>query len=312
MLTKPRSAIGAKIVLSTSITHVDVILLSLTLQCDTICVIDCNIERMQNTDKIQRLAEARQALANSGKTTRELGRERIHLALDWVYRWGWSSPSTIDLLSGAQRRGLSAKLVKSGLMVETKTAAGSIVEDIPAKIVTLSDTGIAEVERFRENLLDYNTNPYKVNQALLRHDLLAQKATIKNLNSGAIQDFKTPRELSEKSERQLKQPDVLWNVSESRTMAVEIELTAKFERKLDDFVLGIILSLKASHEKPARFNSCAIISDSDAILKRYKAAFDPGKKVHAWKKDAQSKWHIDRQYDVPEWVRGKMQWLKID
>jgi len=95
-------------------------------------------------------------------------------------------------------------------------------------------------------------------------------------------------------------------------MAVEIELTAKFERKLDDFVLGIILSLKATQEKPARFNSCAIISDSDAILKRYKAAFEPEKKVHAWKKDAQSKWHIDRQYEVPEWVSGKIQWLKID
>jgi len=133
VLTKPRSAKGAKIVLSTSITHIHVKLASITLPCDTVCVIDCNIERMQNTDKIQRLAEARQALADSGITTRELGRERIRLALDWVYRWGWSSPSTIDLLSGAQRRGLSAKLVKSGLMVETKTAAGSIVEDIPPR-----------------------------------------------------------------------------------------------------------------------------------------------------------------------------------
>lgn len=266
---------------------------------------------MQETDKIQRLAAARQALAASGKTTRELGRERIRLALNWVYLWGWSSPSTIDLLSGAQRRGLSAKLVNSGLMVETKTAAGGIVQDIPSKIITLSDTGIAEVERFRETLLDYNTNPFKVNQALLRHDLLAQKATIKNIKSGAIQDFKTPRELAAKSARQLKQPDVLWGMN-GRTMAVEIELTAKFERKLDEFVLGIILSLKATPEKPARFNSCTIVSDSDAIIKRYKAAFDPGKNVHTWKKDQQSKWHIDQQYEVPEWVRGKIQWLKID
>lgn len=267
---------------------------------------------MQESDKVRRLAEARQVLASDGKTTRQVGRERITKALDWVYRWGWSSPGVLDLLSGAQRRGLSAKLVGADLLVETKTSAGSIIADIPAKIITLSEAGIAETERFRENLLDYNTNPYKVNQALLRHDLLAQKATVKNLNSGGIKDFKTPRELAARSVRQLKQPDVLWIMRDNRTMAVEIELTAKFERKLDDFVMGIIMSLKSTPDKTARFNSCAIISDSDAIIRRYKAAFESGKSVNTWKKDQQSKWHIDQQYEVPDWVRGKIQWLKID
>lgn len=267
---------------------------------------------MQDTPPAARLKEAREALAQQGKTTRQLGRERIRLALDWLYRWGWSSPSTLDMLTGSQRRGLSAKLARAGLTVETKTAAGTILQDVPSKIITLSEAGIAEVERVRENLLDYSTNPYKVNQALLRHDLLAQKATLNNLNSGTIIEYQTPRELAAKSEKQLKQPDVVWIMPDQRKIAVEIELTAKFERKLDDFVLGIIVSLLGNNEKPARFSQCAIISDSMAILKRYRAAFEPGKKVSRWKKDLQSKWHIEKTFDVPDSVQGKMLWKKID
>lgn len=267
---------------------------------------------MQDTPQAARLVEARQAIQQAGKTTRAIGRERIHAALEWVYRWGWSSPSIIDMLTGAQRRGLCSKMVKAGLLVETKTAAGAILQDIPSKIITLSDAGITEVERFRENLLDYNTNPYKVNQALLRHDLLAQKATLKNINSGKIKDYLTTRELAAKSEKQLKQPDVVWIMQDNRKMAVEIELTAKFQRKLDEFILSIILSIHDKEEKPARFSRCAIISDSPAILKRYSEAFKPGKKFSRWRKDTQSKWHIDKTFDVPEWVKGRLMWQKID
>jgi len=140
------------------------------------------------------LAELREELKAQGKTTRQLGRERIYFALDWIYRWGWSSPSMIDMTTGAMRRGLCAKLVKAGLLIETKTAAGKILEDIPSKIVTLSEDGLAYVEKHKDEkeLMDYPLNPYRVNQALLRHDLLAQRATIRNLQAGKIEPFAPP------------------------------------------------------------------------------------------------------------------------
>ena len=262
-----------------------------------------------------RLTQAREDLRASGNTptsARHRGKDKMRSALDWVYRWGWSSPGVVDILSGAQRRGLCAKLVKSGLLVETKTAAGAILENIPSKIVTLSERGITEAERFRESLLNYDTNPYKVNQALLRHDVTAQKATANSLVRGKIKDFATPRELAAKSDRDLKQPDVLWIMPDNRRMAIEVELTAKFERKLDEFVLRIIISLQSNNEKQPRFHQCTIVTDSDAILKRYKAAFTHNHKVSRWKKDSQSKWKIEQTWDVPDWVKGKMSWLKID
>jgi len=260
------------------------------------------------------LAEQRAELKAQGKTTRQLGRERIYFALDWVYRWGWSSPSMIDMTTGASRRGLCAKLVKSNLLIETKTAAGKILEDLPSKIVTLSDDGLAHVEKHKQEqeLLDYPLNPYKVNQALLRHDLLSQKATIKNLLGGKIQEFRTPRELAAKSQPGVKQPDVLWINEAGRRIAVEVELTAKFGRKLDDFVWSIVLSLSQVGDRAPLFETCIVVSDSDAIIKRYRSAFRPGATVHRWIKNNQSHWKIDKTLNVPEYIQGKMLWQKID
>jgi hypothetical protein len=260
------------------------------------------------------LARARQALQTAGQSTRDLGRQRISDALRWIYRWGWSSPSIVDGLTGAKRRGLCAKLVRAGLCIETKTSAGAIIEDIPSKIITLTEEGVALVEKqLSENeLMDYQTNPYKINQAVLRHDLLAQRATQNKLRAGIIQGFKTPRELAAKSQLGEKQPDALWiRAGSKERIAVEVELTAKFQRKLDDFVWGIVTGLSQIGDKPPRFDRCIIASDSPAIIKRYKEAFRPGATVNRWKKDAQSHWKIDRSEKVPAYIWDKMLWELI-
>jgi hypothetical protein len=260
------------------------------------------------------LAEQRAELKAQGKTTRKMGRERIEFALDWVYRWGWSSPSIIDMTTGASRRGLCAKLVRVGLLTETKTESGKILEDLPSKVVTLSDDGIAYVEKHKEEqeLMDYPLNPYRVNQSLLRHDLLSQKATLKNLLEGKIQSFKTPRELSDKSRKSVKQPDVLWVDEIGRRIAVEVELSAKFGRKLDDFVWSIVLGLSQVGDREPLFDRCIVVSDSDAIVSRYMAAFRPGAIVNRWIKDDQSHFHIDRKVEVPEHIKGLVLCKKID
>jgi hypothetical protein len=262
----------------------------------------------------ERLAEQREELKAQGKSTRQLGRERIYFALDWIYRWGWSSPSIIDMTTGASRRGLCAKLVRAGLLTETKTAAGKILEDLPSKIVTLSEEGLAYVEKNKEDqeLIDYQLNPYKVNQALLRHDLLSQKATLKNLIEGKIKAYRPPRELASKSQASVKQPDVLWFTEEGRRIAVEVELTAKFGRKLDDFVWSIVLGLSQAGDRAPLFEKCIVVSDSDAIVRRYQAAFQPGAVVNRWIKDSQSHYHVDRKVEVPEHIKGAVLCKKID
>lgn len=265
------------------------------------------IEPPMTDDKTARLREAQQKLREAGKSTRAAGKDRALQALTWIYRWGWSSPSVIDSLGGAQRRGLCKKLEDAGLVHSVKTKSGQIMADIPSKIVTLTAQGLEEVERKIEDMIDYTIDPYRVNQNTLRHDLSVQRATLKNLRSGTITGFSTPAELAAKSQPGVKQPDAIWFQKDGRRLAVELELSAKFDRKLDEFVHRILTSLADK-----KFDRVAVISDSPAILKRYKAAFEPGHEVRIWGKDERGRWRITERYAVPDWTKGLVLWLSIE
>lgn len=261
--------------------------------------------------RAQRLAEGRAKLREQGITPRQRGREKLRLALDWIYRWGYSSPSVLDILSGAKRAGFPAKLVSNNLCARTKTQTGGLVSGIPKIYLTLTESGLEEAERFSKNLLNYNTDPYRVDQAKMRHDLIAQKATAQNLIDGTIADYKTERELAAKHEAGVKEPDVVWSMPDGSKTAVEIELTAKWERRLDDFVLHTARSLIARDGNPARFDLVAVVSDSPAILERYKTAFRPGAKVNRWAKDQHGHYRIEKTFDMPANVSEKMLWIEL-
>jgi hypothetical protein len=257
----------------------------------------CAMTECVKTAARERLAQARQELAERGSSTRKLGRERLLEACKWVYRWGWSAPAVVDLLGGS-RRGLSARAVAAGLMSETKTAAGGVLEDVPKKILTLTDAGIALVEKhLTEDELLEPEDALRINQSTLRHDFLVQKATIKSLRDGIIADYLTPKEIAEASRKEEKIPDAIWIMPDNKKIAIELELTAKFKRKLDDFVWGIVTALTSN---PPRFDGCVILSDSQSILTRYKSAFTPGKKIARWERDSQSHWRIRGWKEVPD------------
>jgi|GEM_PF-5462038 len=55
-----------------------------------------------------------------------------------------------------------------------------------------------------------------------------------------------------------------------------------------------------------------IVTDSDAIVRRYMAAFKPGATVNRWIKDNQSHFHVDRKVEVPEHIKGLVLCKKID
>ena len=255
-------------------------------------------------DKLAKMRMARQEILN-GQSPRERGDEKMRLALDWIYRWGYSSPKVIELIGGAARSGLSARLVKRGLLRSTRTESGGGLKGVPDVILTLTELGQQEIERVSNKLLQYDQDPYRVNQLKLRHDTLAQTATAKALTNGSIQDFRTERELAQRSQQGVKQPDVLWAMDNLR-VAVEIELTAKWDRLLDQFVDSCINALSSSNEKEPRFHQILLATDSPAISKRYKAAFDPGQTYGIWKKDDKAgRWKMDGTRKVPNWIEGK-------
>lgn len=259
-----------------------------------------------------RLSEARQKLKDSGSSPKKRGREKIHLALDWIYRWGYSSPTVIDVLSGASRRGFPSRLIEYGFCVRTRTSSGGGLEGVPAFILTLTPQGVTEVERHRDSFIDYKINPFRVNQANLRHDLIAQKSTVVGLVKRSIVDYKTEREMAAMSESGVKQPDAVWILETDEVVSVEVELTAKFERKLDDFILKSIIALQAPRDGGrARFDRLAILSDSPAIIKRYRAAMGPDRKVNRWVKDGRGHWKVDKTWNIPVWLKEKVLWLEI-
>ena len=216
------------------------------------------------------------------------------------------------MLGGSARRGLAARLVKNGLLRSTRTQSGGAVPGVPSFILTLTETGQAEVERFRENLLPYQLDQYKVRQDKLRHDHLAQMATARAVINGKIAGFKTEKELAEESAKGVKQPDVVWLLDNS-LLGLEVELTGKFGRQLDQFVYGCVHALVGNASQRPRFHRIAIVTDSPAIKKRYEQAFAPGAKYQVWSKNSRGYWVSENQVrTVPDNVKGRIQCQLIE
>ncbi|WP_322034620.1 hypothetical protein [Burkholderia sp. BCC1970] len=257
-----------------------------------------------------RLAAARVARATFlvDKSPRARGDEKTRLALDWIYRWGWASPSTLDLLSGTVGRGLGTRLVKRGFLIKTRTQAGGGMKGVPTWLLTLSQAGLEEIERVRDTLLPYELDPYRIRQDQLRHYQLAQLATARNLVKGnLLKSYVTEKELAARSTAGIKQPDVVWVLQSGAQIAVEVELSAKWARDLDHFVHACIQSLaqRADGSRP-RFDMVTINTDSPAIVRRYQAAFQPGANYSRWKKDAQRRWVVSGTAEVPAWIEGRV------
>ena len=254
------------------------------------------------------LARARAVAVLDKRSPRARGDEKTKKVLEWLYRWGWASPSTVEKIGGAKRAGLVARLEKNGLVITTRTASGGGVKDIPAYLVTLSKSGLEEQEKNTNELLPYDLDPYKIRQDHLRHDQLAQSSTLNALIKKSIIGYQTEKELAQKSMEGVKQPDILWILPDGRKCAIEIEMTAKWKRDLDQFVYPSILSIQKTKDKPARFDQIFIVSDSPRIIERYKAAFAPGSIISIWEKDNTRHWKEKGKIEVQNWVKEKIQW----
>ncbi|MEX3693032.1 hypothetical protein AB3X91_34360 [Paraburkholderia sp. BR14263] len=260
---------------------------------------------MEQQDRASK-ARARIAEALGEKSARQRGEEKTLLALDWIYRWGCSSPSIVDMLSGAAAAGLAARLVRRGLLVKTKTESGGGRKDVPNFILTLSLSGLEEVERVRDALLPYELDPFKIRQDQLRHTIIAQAATARNVLSGAINGFQSEAEMAQKSKRGTKQPDICWLMPDGRRVGVEVELTAKWGRDLDDFVGACLVATRRREGSNPRFDEIWVVTDSPAIERRYKAAFSPGAPINIWKKNEQRRWIVEKPATVPDWAKDRI------
>ena len=254
------------------------------------------------------LAVARNVLAATSKSPRQLGNESRQIVIDWTYRWGYTTAMIIQHLLGRTSGGYAQKLARQGWLVATKTESG-----MPNAYFTLSMQGLQEAERNTEELFRYpEIDNYKVNQQQIRHYLIAQNATLNGLHAGIIARYETERMFDQSGDKLgVKRPDVVWHTQAGLKIAVEIELSAKWERTLDEFVLGITKALHSTENSPARYNRFAIISDSKAIIERYQAVMQPSVNLSIWKKNQRGHWIIDKTISVPNWLINKIDFQLI-
>lgn len=255
--------------------------------------------------------DARNKISNPKKR----GEDKAVEALDWIRRWGHSSPLIIDQLSGVKRRGLSKRLVDDGLLKVSMSASGGYFNDVPHKILTLTPKGFQILDHF--NQLNYGYDFSKpVNQLELRHHHICQKLTLEYLlTSQNLMSFSTEIDRADKSILSLKQPDVVLRfdqtlpdliehgIQQLSTVALEIELTGKYDRKFDQFAHSTLIALGES----GSYDEMEIYFDSAHQLARYKNAFMPGKEINVWEKNDRGYWEVEDKVVIPQNIKHKIQ-----
>lgn len=245
-----------------------------------------------------------------GTSPTQRGNENRLKVVDWLYRWGYSTAPVLQKLLNKKATGHAAAMAKSGWLVQTKTRGGGH-NGTPKYFYTLSESGLQLAERTTQipSLHRYpEIDPYRVNQDLIRHYILAQTSTINTLTLANGFDYQTERMIDTDGDQLgVKRPDVVWIMDKQR-VGVEIELSAKWDRKLDQFIGGIKDALEQQ-----RYTRFVVATDSPAIAKRYHAALS--QPIQQWQKDKRSnKWVTqkdkngkDIKLDPPDWLPQKVQ-----
>lgn len=263
--------------------------------------------------KPSRTAAARAALAQKlgGLSPIEKGREREKKALEWIYRWGWASATTLELLVDTKRSGLALRLIKNKLIISTDTE-GMTSKYVPGAYLTLTKQGYEQIEDQLELGLDYSQNE-RVNLANLKHDEIAQRRTAGALVRGAISGYVTEKEMADKFMEGIKKPDVLWIFKDGTKAAIEVELTQKFSRDLDTFVRSNLISLFKKDRDAHAPDLIYIITTNLTLQKNYSKAFEPGAPYYKWFKDKEkNRWvKEDQPGTVPDWIKDKIMWEVI-
>lgn len=242
----------------------------------------------------------------AGVAPRVKGLQNQLKVVDWLYRFGYSSAAVLQDVLNKQSSGWAAAAERRGLLQSVRTVSG-----VPPRLYMLTAEGLALAEQHAQLLLAYpEVDPARVNQSLLRHNLLVQSLTVAEVTAKRIASFRSERELSCGDRRGVKRPDAIWNLPSGTRVAIELELTAKWGRTLDEFVRALVRGLQGDANTETAFDRVAVITPSPAIAERYKAALTAGAPMRTWFKDQRGAWRVERQESVPPEI-SKMVGIKV-
>ena len=258
-------------------------------------------------------ATAASRAALGGISPRTAGIERTKKALVWVYRWGWTTTALLDIAVGS---GVAARMILAGLLVKTPTVSAGI-DGTPSHFLTLSRLGLEHATQLSDVELPYKLNAARVPQGTLNHHETVQRLTVvRDKLFGDLSSFSTENELRHSGNLTPtdKIPDAAWNVFNDTLFndtngiyrfAVEIELSPKWKQELDTFVYQSLLQLARK-----TYDGILIFSHSDALLARYKTAFEPGTRLQTWTRPAGA-WIRGSTVQIPPRASGVVQFRLI-
>lgn len=237
-----------------------------------------------------------------GESPRARGEAKKRRVLLWLLRWGYSSADIIRQVAGQKNNGYALRLVRANLLREVKTNGR-----IPAKLYVLTRDGLELAIRYSDSALHYpEIDPVKINQGQMGHYLKAQSVTVNAIRQGTIADYKTERMFSEGKVGE-KRSDVIWVTKDLRNIGVEIELSGKWNRALDQFVYRLTNAISGKSNQSVQISEAAIITESESIRARYKKAMEPGASISVWEKNqSRGTWEAKKKMAVPDWLSKKV------
>lgn len=246
-------------------------------------------------ESVQRMRDAVAAMVDGGTSPRARGIEHATQALSWIYIWGWTTSTILGHVTGIARGTvLVRRLEKNGWIKRVPIRIISSFRIAPSDVVTITHEGVAELTTLLGELPRTTKCPWigRVPKKDLIHDLLVQQLTLEysgriagaNLDPaiieehGLVKSFRTPLH-PEVDTGAGKKPDAIWIMSDGCRLAVEVELSPKWDRELDQFVSGHV---ELQRRKKNAVWGVVTFFTSERTAERYRKAMLPGVQVQPW------------------------------
>lgn len=239
--------------------------------------------------------------------------EKVNTALLWIWQWHYSTPKLIDMLVSQRNNARSTdfiqKLEKHGL-VTCRDSGLRGLKNLPTKLVFLTRSGLDQAmlnsdKQFKPCLTT------KFDSKYLDHHLTVQKLTLDNMRAGKLVDF-IPETQIPAGHDVAKIPDAIWllkngHSNEKTVVAVELELTQKYDRAFDMFCSESYKALNLEI-----YNSLIVISRSKPLLLRYSQTLRPDGQVNNWYKDKNGTWAKGRPLIFDETITNSINFAHLD
>lgn len=233
----------------------------------------------------------------SGVTPHQAGRRKREAALSWILHCDYSTEAILRQKLGIAETGYAAELARKGLLqiVQTPAIRGN-------RIYKLTDDGLSMALSRVDDLVDYDTDPLQIRHQLIKHSLAVQTAV---LALPRVTRFLPERLIEMPSTPGGKRPDALIETESARGVwfAVEVELTPKRGRILDQTMLSILQAIEAG-----RYAGVVYVTNIPGIVKAYQAHLNAP--ITTWARDPKSgRWYAQEKITFPERIRSRVRFV---